>query len=41
MGRKSEKLASLFLENFKQYEDSEEGKSLAKAGPTLTLNYPG
>lgn len=38
---KAKKLASLFLENFKQYEDSEEGKSLAKAGPTLTLNYPG
>ena len=37
---KAKKLASLFLENFKQYEDSEEGKSLAKAGPTLTLNYP-
>ncbi len=32
---KAKKLASLFIDNFKQYEDTEEGKQLAKAGPTV------
>ena len=32
---KAKKLATLFVENFKQYEDTEEGKQLAKAGPAI------
>lgn len=34
--RKAEKLAQLFINNFRQYEDNEEGRALALAGPTLT-----
>ncbi|MGI9318246.1 MAG: phosphoenolpyruvate carboxykinase (ATP) [bacterium] len=33
--QKARKLADLFIENFKQYQDNEEGKALALAGPTL------
>jgi len=32
---KAKKLAGLFIDNFKQYEDNEEGKALAKAGPSI------
>jgi phosphoenolpyruvate carboxykinase (ATP) len=32
---KAEKLASLFVKNFVQYTDNEEGKALVKAGPSL------
>lgn len=32
---KSEKLAALFIENFKKYATNEEGKALIKAGPQL------
>jgi len=32
---KAKKLAGLFIENFKQYEDNQEGKALAKAGPSI------
>jgi phosphoenolpyruvate carboxykinase (ATP) len=33
--QKAKKLASLFIDNFKQYQDNEEGQALALAGPTL------
>ena len=33
--RKAKKLAGLFIENFRQYEDIEEGRKLAAAGPTM------
>ncbi len=33
--RKARSLAVLFIENFKKYEDTDEGKALAAAGPTL------
>ena len=32
---KAKKLASLFIENFEQYTDNEQGQSLVKAGPQL------
>ena len=32
---KARKLASLFIENFQQYQDNDEGRALALAGPTL------
>ena len=32
---KARKLATLFIENFKQYEDNDEGRALAKAGPKI------
>ncbi|NVK25809.1 MAG: phosphoenolpyruvate carboxykinase (ATP) [Gammaproteobacteria bacterium] len=34
--RKAESLAELFVENFQQFTDNEEGKSLVAAGPQLT-----
>jgi phosphoenolpyruvate carboxykinase (ATP) len=34
--QKAKKLAGLFIENFKQYQDNEEGKALALAGPALS-----
>ena len=34
---KAKQLAELFINNFRQYEDNEEGKALALAGPTLTV----
>ncbi len=33
---KAKQLAALFIENFKRYEDTEEGRQLAAAGPSLT-----
>ncbi len=33
--KKAEELAKLFIENFKQYTDNDEGKALIKAGPQL------
>lgn len=33
--QKAEKLAGLFVKNFEQYTDNEEGKQLVKAGPQL------
>tara|TARA_Y100000031_G_C8197665_1_gene374547 strand:- start:225 stop:1415 length:1191 start_codon:yes stop_codon:yes gene_type:complete len=33
--RKANELAALFIENFKQYTDNEEGKNLVAAGPEL------
>ena len=33
--RKAKKLAGLFIENFRQYEDIEEGRKLVAAGPTM------
>lgn len=33
--QKAQKLASLFIDNFKQYQDNEEAQALALAGPTL------
>lgn len=33
--KKAKKLAHLFIENFKQYTDNEEGKNLVAAGPQL------
>lgn len=33
--KKATELASLFIDNFKQYTDNEEGKRLVKAGPQL------
>ena len=32
---KAKQLAALFIENFRKYEDNEEGRQLAGAGPTL------
>jgi phosphoenolpyruvate carboxykinase (ATP) len=32
---KAENLAALFIKNFAQYTDNEEGKNLVKAGPQL------
>jgi len=32
---KAIKLATLFIENFRQYEDNDEGRALAQAGPSL------
>ncbi|KAA3615330.1 MAG: phosphoenolpyruvate carboxykinase (ATP) [Calditrichaeota bacterium] len=36
--KKIEKLAHLFIENFKQYTDNDEGKALVAAGPQLNLD---
>lgn len=33
---KAESLAQLFMDNFRQYSDTEAGARLALAGPTLT-----
>lgn len=33
---KAEKLAQLFIDNFENYTDKEQGKALVKAGPSLT-----
>lgn len=33
--KKARELASLFIKNFEQYTDNEEGKSLVAAGPQL------
>jgi phosphoenolpyruvate carboxykinase (ATP) len=33
--QKAERLAGLFVKNFEQYTDNEEGKLLVKAGPQL------
>ena len=36
--RKAKDLASKYIKNFEQYTNTEEGKSLVSAGPSLELN---